>query len=332
MSKNRAADSAGKRAVVSRQRATCTVITASCILLLASCSSRYFKNDYEDNSPTSGKLKVYYDEGLELHVKNQAFTFQSHYSGAHLELYSTSENEAVEALFNDSCKDIMISRNLNEREKKAFESKNLFPKYSAVAKSGVVLITNINTSLDSLTYEQVISMLTKPFVCKDSISNETKLSVLFDKKNSAVMHYLLDSVLKGQAFSSNCNVIGSTLESINYVAKNKNTIAFIDFAWLSDRDDSITKANTGKIKFIRIGGPNKSVCEYPTQSSFKLGTYPFTRTVFVIRRSGEFSLGKGFETFVAGPNGQTSFLKQGLLPTVQQERSVKVNFDPVKTQ
>lgn len=298
-------------------------------LLLSSCSTPYFKNDYEDNSPTSGKLKVYYDEGLELHVKNQTFTFESHYPNAHVELFSTSENEAVEALYNDSCKDIIISRLLNDNEKKAFQSKNLHPNYSAVAKSGVALITNIKTPLDSLTYQQIIDLLTKPFVCKDSISNDTKLSVLFDKKNSAVMHYLLDSVLKGQKFSANCNVLSSTIKSINYVAQNKNTIAFIDFAWLSDIDDSITKANKSKIKFIKIGGIKGSVCEYPSQNSFKLETYPFTRTVYVIRRSGEFTLGKGFESFVAGPNGQTSFLKQGLLPTKQQERSIKVNVEPV---
>jgi len=308
-----------------------TITAVSCLLFFVACSSRYFKNDYEDNSPTSGKLKVYYDEGLELQVKNQTYTFESHYPNAHVELISCSENEAVEALYNDSCKDIVISRLLTDKEKKAFESKNLFPKYSGVAKNGVALITNINTPIDSLSYRQVIDLLTKPFVCKDSISNDTKLSVLFDKKNSAVMHYLLDSILKGEKFSANCNVLSSTLKAINYVAQNKNTIAFIDFAWLSDRDDSISKANRNKIKFIRVCGPKSSVCEYPSQNSFKLGTYPFTRTIYVFRRSGEFTLGKGFETFVAGPNGQNSFLKQGLLPTKQQERSIHVNIDPVKT-
>ena len=93
------------------------------ILLVTSCSTPYFKNDYEDNSPTSGKLKVYYDEGLELHVKNQTFTFMAHYPGAKVELFSSSENDAVQALYNDSCKVIVISRLLNENEKKSFRIK-----------------------------------------------------------------------------------------------------------------------------------------------------------------------------------------------------------------
>jgi len=303
---------------------------------ITACTDPYFKNDYEDNSPTSGKLKVYYDEGLHPHVNNQVYTFESLYHDAHLELFSVTEGAAVQALYNDSCKAIVISRLLNEKEKNNFASKDLTPRYTAVAKSGVALITNVNTPCNTLTFEQVIELLTKPFVCKDSISNETKLNVLFDRNNSAIMHYLLDSVLKGERFSSNCNALGSTIESINFVANNKNTITFIDFAWLSDMDDSLYKANKDKIKFIAVAKPSSNQkeikYEYPNQSSFKLGTYPFTRTIYVMRRSGEFTLGKGFESFVAGPKGQTIFLKQGLLPTKQQERSVKVNMEPIPSE
>jgi len=317
------------------------------LLLITSCSTPYFKNDYEDNSPTSGKLKVYYDEGLQLHIKNQEYTFEALYPNANVELFTTSENLAVEALYNDSCKAIMISRLLSDEERKAFESKNLFPKYTAVAQSGVALITNIDMPLKVLTCSQVKELLGGSGVVKDSSGKEIKLNVLFDKKNSSVMHYLLDTILKGEKFASHCKVLGSTQESIDHVATNKNTIAFIDFAWLSDVDDSIYKANAGKIKFLAVGktatclnekGTYKekieqdSTYEYPSPNSFKLGTYPYIRTIYVYRRSGEFTLGKGFESFIAGPKGQVTFLKQGLLPTRQQERIVKVNMEPVKTE
>jgi phosphate transport system substrate-binding protein len=298
-----------------------------CLVFLSGCNN-YFKNDYDDNSPTSGKLNVYYDEGLHLHVKNQAITFESQYKSAELKIFSVPEGDAVQALYSDSCEAIIISRLLNEKEKAAFASKNYTIVPTAVAKSGVALITNVNTPLQHLSFEQVVDLLTKPFVCMDSLSNETKLNVIFDKNNSSVLHYLMDSVLKGKPFSSNCTILNSTQESINYVAANKNTVAFIDFAWLSDVDDSITKANKDKIKFIPISKLKADQFEFPDQSSFKLGTYPFTRTVYVMKKTGEFSLAKGFETFVAGPKGQTIFLKQGLLPTKQQERSIEVKLEP----
>lgn len=306
---------------------SCVLCLMSCILSLSSCKGP-FKNDYKDNSPTSGKLKVYYDEGLALHVKNQVATFESQYKNAAIELFQTSESEAVQALYNDSCEAIVISRLLTDKEAKAFASKRFSPKYTAVAKSGIAIIANITTDINRMSYEQIIKLLSGAPSFKDSTGKEQTLTLLFDKNNSAVLHYMLDSVLKARKLPSNCSILNSSIESINYVANNKNSIAFIDFAWLSDADDSIYKANTGKIKFLSVSKPKSDSFELPSQSSFKLGTYPLIRTVYVMRKTGEFSLAKGFESFVAGPKGQLTFLKQGLLPCRQAERRIKVDLEP----
>lgn len=302
-------------------------LSALSIILLLVCCNGPFKNDYHDNSPTSGKLKVYYDEGLALHVKNQTATFESQYKNAAIELFESSENEAVQALYNDSCEAIVISRLLTDKEKKAFESKQYSPKYTAVAKSGIAIIANSNTNINSLSYEQIIAVLSRPYTFKDSAGKEQTLTVLFDKNNSAVVHYMMDSVLKKKELSSKCSILNASIESVNYVANNKNSIAFIDFAWLSDADDSIYKANADKIKILSVSKPKSSSYELPSQSSFKLETYPFTRTVYVMRKTGEFSLAKGFESFIAGPKGQLTFLKQGLLPTRQGERALHINME-----
>jgi phosphate transport system substrate-binding protein len=307
----------------------CLLIGA--FLFLSSCEN-YFKNNYKDNTPTSGQLKVYYDEGLSLHVKNQAYTFGALYPNVQLELFSSSESEAIEALFNDSCEAIVVSRLLNEKEKKVFQSKDFFPKHSAIAKTGVALICHSSLAVSRLSYEEIVSLLSGSNVVKDSTGKELALSLLFDKKNSSVLYYLLDSVLKGQSLSSHCSSLNSSIETINYVANHPNALAFIDFAWLSDVDDSISIANASLIKILAIGAKNKpGRYEYPHQSSFKLNTYPFTRTVYIMRKTGDFTLAKGFESFVSGPKGQLVFLKQGLLPSRQGERVINVNTEPTKT-
>ena len=81
------------------------------------------------------------------------------------------------------------------------------------------------------------------------------------------------------------------------------------------------------IKFISIGRTDTIFFE-PNQSSFKTGEYPLTRTIYLLRRSDDFSLAKGFEAFMAGPKGQLTFLKQGLLPIRQAERTIHVNMEP----
>jgi phosphate transport system substrate-binding protein len=298
---------------------------ASCVLL-ASCGSKTFENDYVDNSPTSGKLKVFCDEGLKAHILNQALTFENQYHNSKIEVEVRSDAEAVNALYLDSCKAIVISRELSAKEKETFASKTLNPRAQPVAYSGVALITNVNTKLDKLTLVQLQQLLLQPFVCTDSIDANCKISVVFESDHSSVVHYLKDSVIKGKPFSQNCSALKNTMEVINHVLRFPNTVGFIDFAWLSDRDDSLAKAVAGKLKFVPLGKGNGAYYE-PNQSSFKTSDYPLTRKVYVYTQAPAFSLAQGFQAFVSGAKGQMTFLKQGLLPYTQQERNVHVNLE-----
>ena len=297
------------------------------ILLLAGCDN-YFKNDYVDNSPTSGKLKVYYSEGLQLHIKNHAYTFSAQYNNAEVELFSACESDIIAAFLNDSCKAIVISRLLGEQEAKAFDQKKLHPAYSRLAKSGVALITSVNSGITKLTVDEIKKLLSSELITKDSLGNSVSPIAVLDNKCSSVSHYLLDSVLKDKAFGAKCFASGSSEELLKKISEQANQIGFIDFAWLSDRDDSLYKAYENKIKFIAVGNTD-TVFYAPNQSSFKTGQYPFTRTIYLLRRSDDFSLAKGFEAFMAGPKGQLTFLKQGLLPIKQSERVIEVKMEPI---
>lgn len=299
------------------------------LLLISACSTPYFKNDYVDNSPTSGKLKVFYDEGLKLHVENQAYTFEAQYPRAKVETYAVTENEAVDAFYKDSCKAIVISRPLNEKEVKAFESKQMHPAFSKVAYTGLAFITNRQTGLNKLSYESMLEGLTGTFVVSDSLKQKHPLYFIFDHPNSAVIHYVQDSILKEKKLSGNSRALNNSMEVIRYVAQHPYAVGIIDFAWLSDVDDSLYKAFEPQIDFVAVSAKGSTQFSKPSQSSFKTGEYPFTRTLYVYRRTDDFSLAKGFETFVAGPKGQMTFLKQGLLPYQQQERSIQVNMEPL---
>ncbi len=288
----------------------------------------YYKNDYKDNSPTSGKLKVYYSEGLQSHIENQAATFSSQYHNANVELFSACENEIINSLLNDSCKAIVISRLLNENEKKVFEQKKLFPMYSALAKSGVALIASSNTKLNTITVEQVKQLLSAELSLKDSLGHLISPVAVLDNNCSSVAYYLVDSVIAAKNFGPKCFAVKNTSELLEKISANPNQIGFLDFAWLSDRDDELFKKYSSKIKFLSVGKTDTAYFA-PNQSSFKTGEYPFTRTIYLLRRSDDFSLAKGFEAFMAGPKGQLTFLKQGLLPVRQAERIIEVKMEPV---
>ncbi|MBN8692302.1 MAG: substrate-binding domain-containing protein [Bacteroidetes bacterium] len=300
------------------------------VLAFTGCDN-YYKNDYQDNSPTSGQLKVFHEEGLNLHVKNQLYTFAVQYPGSKCESIVAFENECIKALYDDSCKAIMINRLLSENEKKLFAQKQLNPRYSAMAKTGVALIVNSQTKIKTLSTEQIKKLLSDELIVKDSAGTEIKLIAITDNKQSSVSLYLRDSLLAQKSFGKNCFAVESSLELIEKIANTPNAIGFLDFAWLSDKDDELYKKYQNKIHFISVGKDNTVYFE-PNQSSFKTGEYPFTRTIYFIRRSEDFTLSQGLETFMAGPKGQMTFLKQGLLPARQQERVIEINMAPLNAE
>jgi ABC-type phosphate transport system substrate-binding protein len=292
----------------------------SCLLLLTSCNTST-KTSEIPNTPTSGELEVFCEDGMFLHIRNQAYTFEKIYYNSKINVQYVNEKQAIEGLYNDSCKVIVISRVLSTDEVKKFNAKNIYPTQVCVAKSALAFVVSSN-SLDSVISIDKIKRI---------ISGEdTSYNMVFDNDNSGTTRFLKDSLLQGKAFGKNCFALKNTTELISHISKNKNTIGVLDYAWLSDSDDSTSKAFLTGVKILAVSAQGSKTAYMPDQSNIKTGDYPLCRWVYATRRCADFTLGTGFSLFVAGQKGQIMFTKQGLIPFVQPNREVEVNTNPLQ--
>ncbi len=296
-----------------------------CFIIFNSCG---LKDDIrKKDTPTSGKLTLLFDEGITLHVKNQIYTFATTYKNADITLRPTDEKTCIEALFNDSCKIIAVTRELTAKEMSQFIAKNIYPETSTVAYDAIAFIVNKNFADSVISVDQLTNLLKG----NDSAYVKSKhINLVFDNQNSGSTRYLKDSLLANQNFGSNCKAVNNTNELIKSITSNSTNIGVCDYAWLSDKDDNTTKEFLKTIKILSVSRPNNKLAYMPDQSNIATRDYPFTKTICIIRRSSEFSLGKGIETFIAGPIGQLMFLKQGLAPYRQEERLIEVDMSPLK--
>jgi len=279
------------------------------------------------DSPTTGKINFYFDEGLTLHVRNQMSTFKTTYTYAEINLVSTDEKTCIEALFNDSAKVIGISRLLSEEEIKKFKQKNISVNTSLVAQDAIAIFVNTNFSDSTISIQQLKQLLS------GNDSNYVKgkhINVVFDNQNSGSIRQLKDSILKKNNFGKNCSAVKNTPELITSISQNSLSIGICDFAWLSDKDDITTKAFLKTVKILAVSKKDFEKAFMPDQSNIATHDYPLLRNICIIRRSSEFTLGKGIETFIAGPVGQMMFLKQGLPPHRQEERLIEIDMAPLK--
>jgi phosphate transport system substrate-binding protein len=242
-------------------------------------------------------------------------------------LRSSNEKECIEALYNDSSKVIAISRPLTEKELSQFKAKNIYPQTSFVAGDAIAFVVSRDFA------DSTISLVELTDLLKGNDSTLLKgqhIKLVFDNANSGSTRQLKDSLIPNGTFGNNCSTVNNTPELIKAIASNSLAIGVCDYAWLSDKDDTTTKEFLKQVKILAVSKKNNETAYMPDQSNIATKDYPLCRTICIIRRSAEFSLGKGIETFIAGEKGQLMFLKQGLPPNRQEERLIEVDMTPLK--
>lgn len=297
-------------------------------LILLAFSPLFFSCGLNDDitkkdSPTTGTVNFYFDEGLTLHINNQISTFSTTYQYAKINLTSSTENDCISALFNDSCKVIAITRELTDSEQQKFISKNIHTETSIVAKDGIAIIVNKEFSDSTISLIELIELLKGN---DSSFVKGLRTNVIFDNQNSGSAHYLKNNLLTNNAFGKNCSATNNTPELIEKIKNTKNAIAICDYAWLSDKDDTTSKEFLKDVKILAVSKNNHETAYMPDQSNIATGDYPLLKTVCIIRRAGDFSLAKGIQTFIAGEKGQLMIMKQGLPPNRQEERVIEIKL------
>lgn len=288
------------------------------LLLAFSCAQRDSLTPEE--TPTTGTVKFYCEEGFLVPTKVQVYTFEQIYDRAKVRVNYVNEKEALEGLYNDCCKVILLSRKLTEAELKKFKAANIIPKEVFIAKNALAFVTPVNSPDSVLSVEKIRALLS---------GNDTSYKLVFDNRNSGVARYLKDSVLGGKEFGSNCYAVKNTEELVNMVGNVKNAIGIIDYAWISDKDETICKEKLTKIRPLAVSLKEKETAYYPDQSNIETRDYPFCRYMYLIQRGGDFTPAAGFISFVAGQKGQLMFLKSGLVPAMRQERVIEINTAPL---
>jgi len=300
-----------------------SIVAASFFLFSCGLKDDIAKKD----SPTSGKANLFFDEGLTLQIKNQIYTFKTTYKNADIILYSSNEKECIEALYNDSSKVIAISRELTKNELEKFKAINVYPQTSIVAGDAIAFIVNKDFADSTISLPQLVDLLKGNDSC---FIKGQQINMVFDNANSGSARQLKDSLIPFQSFGKNCKTVNNTEELVKTISSNSKSIGVCDFAWLSDKDDNTTKLFLKTVKILAVAKNNSEVAYMPDQSNIATKNYPLCRSICIIRRSAEFSLGKGIETFIAGPRGQLMFLKQGLPPNRQEERLIEIDMSPLK--
>lgn len=258
------------------------------------------------------------DESFKPIVDQELYIFGELYKDGHPKVIYAPENNAVNLLFSDSARVLIIAREMNAEENKALESKNLKPIVNRFAIDAITLIVNKASNDTTITTSEIKKML--------SGDTKTDRDIVFDNPNSGLVRYLKEFSGIKDFKQKNIYSLKSNKEVIKYVSEHPNAIGITGFSWLNDPEKDYADA-VDKVKIVSVKDDSKnSSGQYfsPSQQTLALKQYPLTRNLYILNFTGKLGLGMEFAAFIAGDKGQRIILKSGLLPDAIPGREINI--------
>lgn len=285
------------------------------VIALASCQTEQAENE----SYTSGREQILVDESFAPIIEDQAFLFQSTYPKAKIDLVLKSEIELLNLFLSDSIQVAIISRLLEEDERKHFESKNIKIRVNRFAIDGIALISHNSSKYVNVDVLDIIKILKgEPSALQ---------SLVFDNANSSTVRYFKELASIDKLPSTGIYALKSNADVIKYVNDNPGSIGVVGVNWMVQPPVEL-ESIVGDLKILgvkNVAGQAGSDAYYkPNQNDIALGMYPLIRSLYVVNCEGGAGLGTGFSSFIAGERGQRIVLKSGLLPDSIPSREINV--------
>jgi phosphate transport system substrate-binding protein len=298
------------------------------VIFLFACKSN--QKDEPTDTIDSGHTTIAIDDSYTFLFETLTRVFQDQHLDAHIKVSIKNEADAIQALLNDSCKVIVLNRELTKQEQKAFETHNIFPKSIRFAYDAVALIVHPENPDSTIDVEDLKKVLTGKITTWNELgkNGDKDIVVVFDKPNSANFHYMKDTLLGGQSLQKNCFGVNSNKEVIDYVSKNKNAIGIVSAGWITDDYSNIAKAFLKSVNVMGVGHKSSGLYYKPYQYYIADRSYPFVRSVYLINRQTRMGLGTGFVNYICkADKGQLVVTKSGLVPVYLYIKDIKANVE-----
>jgi phosphate transport system substrate-binding protein len=296
-------------------------------ILAVSCENY----DRTADSISTGKLKIGIDESYSLMMDSQIEVFEHIYKYAKVSATYTTEGEVFDLLLADSIQGAVVNRALTEKELEFFHSKGRYPESVKIATDAIAFIINPTNADSNLTVTQVTDIFSGKINSWKGInpaSKLSKMSIVFDNNKSCNERYVREQIVKNGGLPSNCFAAKSNEAVVDYVSTHEGAMGIISVSWVSDRDDSTTKAIMDKVKLVGIIDPANTrrpeMARKPYQAYIYDESYPYRREVFYIRTGLKGTLGTGFVSHLAGEKGQLIIHKMGMVTATPPTRVIRI--------
>ncbi len=265
------------------------------MILIFGCNRQVKKPKYipGDDNLTSGTIQISVDESFRPVIDSQIKVFLSQHPNARIIAHYKPEAECLKDLLNDSIRMVIVTRGLSEEEVKFYKDTLQFtPIFGKIASDAIAVVVN-NKSKDSIfSVSDIRSML-------NGTSGYRYQQVMDGISATSTVRYMIDSVLRGQPFSSEVVAAKTSEEVINYVSNHPDAIGYVGVSWIGNKEDStqLSFLKSVQIASLQCANCDKEVYVKPYQANIALKKIPVDKRGALYTERELCRIGKGICEF-----------------------------------
>ena len=228
-----------------------------------------------------------------------------------INLIIKKEDLAFMDLLENKVRVIVMSRELNDKEKAAYKSKidmDMLP--AKFAADAVVFVVPKNSTRTSISIDEL----------KAELSSDQK-KIIFDGTNSSNLNFVAQK-LKTIPNQLKFSIINGNKNLINEMNKFPDKIGVVSLNSISRPYDKESQELKNSIKILPVVEKDQSF--EPTIGNIKGMKYPFTRVLYFLTNESYYGLGNGLIRFSCQQLGQIVVEKEGLQPYYIFNREVQM--------
>ena len=281
------------------------------VCFLAGCKSDEQKHAELPDMYNRGTIHISCDESFKPVIDEEVRVYEALYPDTKIIVHYKPEAECLKDFEVDSIRMVIATRGYTEGEKNfMIDSMHVEPDKLVVARDLVAVIINPAAKDSFFSMRDLRDLLTGK-------SKENLIPVFDGTRATSTVRFMMDSVLKGEAFGKNVQAAQSSVDVVNYVAKTPNAVGFVGYCWVGDEEDTAQAAYMRRVKMAYVESTDSAgYYVKPSQYFIYTKSYPMVRDLVYTLKERHMGLGHGFAHFLYTMQGQLIFRRAYLMPVI----------------
>lgn len=276
--------------------------------ILFSCSKT---KDKDIDNPNKGEITVETDESFKSVIEALAERYMALNPLTKINVVIKKEDLGFLDLLNKKARVVVMSRELSNQEKAAFDTKVELPWQPAkFAADAVLFVVPKNSPVESVSMDEIYKELT----------SDSK-NLIFDGTNSSNLNFVAQKFNKKPA-DLKFSIINGNENVVSQLKNYPGKIGVISYNTISRPFGEEAQRLRNELKILKVIKSGK-VYE-PSLDNLKTMNYPFTRVLYLLTNETYYGLGNGFIRFSCQQLGQIVVEKEGLQPYNIFKREVQM--------